>query len=106
MRYPVPQMMVSNVSDDPSFATYTSLTDQTAADYPNPGDTPQTFTGTASVSRIGNTISFSQNGPDRRLTVSYDGGSFRGNASMQFPIGSAKCTITDRDTRNDTMVCP
>lgn len=43
-----PVRFVIQVSDSPSFDVVTILTDRSATDYPNPGATPQRFTGTAS----------------------------------------------------------
>ncbi|HXF40589.1 MAG TPA: choice-of-anchor Q domain-containing protein [Blastocatellia bacterium] len=63
------------------------------------------FTGTARVTKKGNLITFEQNGPDRRLLVRDDESVFKGSASLQFPPGVMKCTIGDRDTRNDSCVC-
>jgi hypothetical protein len=51
-------------------------------------------------------VTFQQSAPDRRLNVTYDGGAFKGTVTFQSPPGTTKCTITDRDTRNDTSVCP
>ena len=63
------------------------------------------FTGTARVTKKGNLITFEQNGPDRRLLVRDDESVFRGSASLQFPPGVMKCTISDRDTRNNSCAC-
>lgn len=63
------------------------------------------FTGTAHVTKKGNLITFEQNGPDRRLLVRDDESVFRGSASLQFPPGVMRCTIGDRDTRNNSCVC-
>jgi hypothetical protein len=63
------------------------------------------FTGTARVTKKGNLITFEQNGPDRRLLVRDDESVFRGSASLQFPPGVMRCTIGDRDTRNNSCTC-
>ena len=63
------------------------------------------FTGVATVTKRGAVESFQQNGPDRRLTVIFDGGAFRGTATFHSPLGVNNCTITDRDTRNNTCSC-
>jgi len=63
------------------------------------------FTGTARVTKKGNLITFEQNGPDRRLLVRDDESAFRGSASLQFPPGVMTCTISDRDTRNNSCIC-
>ena len=64
-----------------------------------------TFTGVASVTKRGNIATFQQNGPDRRVTATIDGGVFKGSASLQSPPGTTRCTIADRDTRNNNCVC-
>lgn len=63
------------------------------------------FTGTARVTKKGSLITFEQNGPDRRLLVRDDESVFKGSASLQFPPGVMRCTIGDRDTRNNSCVC-
>lgn len=62
------------------------------------------FTGIAKVTKKGSTATFEQNGPDRKVLAKYDGGVSRGSASIQSSLGT--CTITDRDTRNNSCVCP
>lgn len=64
-----------------------------------------TFTGIAQVMKRGNIVTFEQNGPDRRVLAKFDGGVFKGVASLQSPPGTTRCTITDRDTRNNSCVC-
>ncbi|MEK6289353.1 MAG: HYR domain-containing protein [Acidobacteriota bacterium] len=61
------------------------------------------FTGRAQVTRKGNIATFEQFGPDRKVLAKYDGGVNRGSASIQSQVAS--CTITDRDTRNNSCVC-
>jgi HYR domain len=65
-----------------------------------------TFSGVALVTRRGNVASFQHNAPDRRVLAMDDEGVFKGTASLQSPPGTIKCTITDRDTRNNSCVCP
>jgi hypothetical protein len=67
------------------------------------GDT--TFTGTARVTKKGRIITFEQSATDRRLLVRDDESVFRGSASLQFPPGVMRCTIGDRDTRNNSCIC-
>ncbi|HSB10114.1 MAG TPA: DUF4394 domain-containing protein [Blastocatellia bacterium] len=43
---------------------------------------------------------------DRRLLANVDFSQKRGTASLQFPPGVAKCTITDRNMADDTRTCP
>jgi hypothetical protein len=64
-----------------------------------------TFTGKAKVSRVGNVVTFEHNATDRKLLVKDDEGSFKGSASFQFPQGVTRCTISDRDTRNNSCTC-
>src|SRR5262249_5774500 len=61
-----------------------------------------TYAGKASVTRAGNTVTFLHNAATWKLQAQIDGSLFRGTASLQSPPGTTKCTITDRDTRNDT----
>ena len=64
-----------------------------------------TFTGIAQVIRKGNTLAFTHNAPDRRVRAIDDGSVFKGNAALQSLPGRTRCTIGDRDTRNNTCVC-
>jgi hypothetical protein len=64
------------------------------------------YTGVATVTKKGNVATFQHNPPDRRVQASVDGSVFKGTASLQSPPGVTKCTITDRDTRNNSCVCP
>ena len=63
------------------------------------------FTGTALVSKKGKVITFTHNTADRRVLVTYDGGTFKGTGSLQSPPGKTKCSVTDRDTRNNSCAC-
>jgi hypothetical protein len=63
------------------------------------------FTGKGTVSKRGCTISLQHNPGDRRLAASIDKSIFRGSASLQSPPGVSKCTIIDRDTRNNVCLC-
>jgi uncharacterized delta-60 repeat protein len=64
-----------------------------------------TFTGVALVTRRGNVVSFQHNAPDRRVQATDDESVFKGSASLQSPPGTIRCTITDRDTRNNSCIC-
>jgi hypothetical protein len=64
-----------------------------------------TFTGVAQITQRGNLVTFTHNAGDRRLTATTDGAAFRGTAALQSPLGTIKCTITDRDTRNNSCMC-
>ena len=61
--------------------------------------------GTGSVSRTGCIISLTDNSSLRRVTARVDLTVFRGTATFQMPPGTTRCTITDRDTRNNTCLC-
>ncbi len=63
------------------------------------------FTGTGTVTIRGCVLTLQHNPPDRRVSASVDQTQFKGNAVIQFPVGTIKCTITDRDTRNNTCTC-
>jgi 6-phosphogluconolactonase len=63
------------------------------------------FTDRATVIRKGSIVTFEQNGAGRRLVARYDGAVFRGTAALQLPPGTIRCTITDRNTRNNTCQC-
>ena len=66
-----------------------------------------TFTGKAKVTRAGNVYTLFQGATDRRVQITLDAGAFspHGSASLQVPVGTTICTITDRDIRNDTCTC-
>ncbi|HST21875.1 MAG TPA: hypothetical protein VLR90_12190 [Blastocatellia bacterium] len=55
--------------------------------------------------RQGNVLKMQHNTADRRLLVTVDEGTFKGTATLQSPIGTNKCVIQDRDTRNNTSIC-
>lgn len=59
------------------------------------------MTGIGSVTRIGCVITIQHNTPDRRVLIKVDYGVKKGNASLQMPPGSVKCTITDKNTSNN-----
>ena len=64
-----------------------------------------TYSGTAQVSRRGKVTAFAVYAPDRRIQVIDDESVFKGSAGLQSPPSVVKCTITDRDTRNNTCNC-
>jgi subtilase family protein/HYR domain-containing protein len=65
-----------------------------------------TYTGTGKVTKSGGTIVLVHNPPDRRVQASINSATHSGTASLQQPPGTVRCTITDRDTRNNTCTCP
>jgi len=64
-----------------------------------------TFTGRGIVTIRGCIINLQHNPFDRRVLATVDKSVFRGTASLQSPPGSIKCTITDRDVRNNSCAC-
>ncbi len=64
------------------------------------------YTGTAVVTRKGSVLTFQHTPADRRVQATVDLSTFKGTASIQSPPGTTKCTITDRDTRNNACICP
>jgi HYR domain len=64
------------------------------------------FTGKGTVILRGCTFALQHNPSDRRLQVNVDFSQKKGTASLQFPPGSLKCTITDRNMADDTSTCP
>jgi hypothetical protein len=65
------------------------------------------FTGVGTVKKLGNTYTLQHNAPDRKVLITLAAGNSppSGNGSIQSPPGTNRCTIQDRDTRNDTCVC-
>jgi hypothetical protein len=63
------------------------------------------FTGRGKVSRQGCTITLEHNAVDRRVLGKADKSIFRGNGSIQTPPGTTRCTISDRDIRNNSCAC-
>jgi hypothetical protein len=64
-----------------------------------------TFTGTGRVTIKGCVVTIQHDTPDRRVQISLDGAVSRGSASLQSPAGTTMCTITDRNTANNSCVC-
>ncbi|HJQ23244.1 MAG TPA: HYR domain-containing protein [Blastocatellia bacterium] len=64
------------------------------------------FTGVGQVTRAGCTITLQHNPVDRRVLARVDKATFRGTASLQTPPGAIRCTIADRDSRNNSPTCP
>jgi HYR domain len=63
------------------------------------------FTGKGKVAIRGSVYTLEHNTADRRVLASDDELAHRGTASLQSPVGTTRCTITDRDTRNNTCLC-
>jgi hypothetical protein len=64
------------------------------------------FTGKGTAILKGCTFTLQHNPSDRRLLVYVDFSQKKGTASLQFPPGVSKCTITDRNMADDTSTCP
>jgi len=63
------------------------------------------FTGVALVIRRGNIFTFQDNSPYRRVLVTDDESVHVGKASLQSSPGTIRCTITDRNTTNNSCAC-
>ena len=93
------------LQDDSSGATlqFNSIT----GDYAFCCGSSVTVSGRGTLSKQGNIYTLLQgpNETDRRLTVRLDQAVGRGTATLQSPPGKTICTITDRNTKNNTCVC-
>ena len=63
------------------------------------------FTGKGTVITKGSVITLQHSPADRRLQATVDLSVFKGSAVFQSPPGTTRCTITDRDVRNNTCNC-
>jgi hypothetical protein len=63
------------------------------------------FTGVGTLIIKGCTVTIQHYPADRRVLIKFDGAVSAGTASLQSPPGSIKCTITDRNTKNNTCAC-
>lgn len=61
------------------------------------------YTGTGTVTVKGCLVTIQHNTTERRVQISTDGNT--GNASLQSPPGTTRCTIQDRNVRNNSCVC-
>ena len=64
-----------------------------------------TYAGAGTVQKQGSIYTLTHNTTTRRVTARFDGTQYKGTASLQSPIGTTRCSITDRDTRNNTCSC-
>jgi subtilisin-like proprotein convertase family protein len=64
-----------------------------------------TYTGKGSVKKSGSTITLSSSTADRRVQVQVDSALKKGTAELQSPPGTSRCSITDRNTANNTCSC-
>jgi uncharacterized repeat protein (TIGR01451 family) len=63
------------------------------------------FTGKGKMTIRGNTYTLEHNATDRRVLATDDESVHKGNASLQVPAGTTRCTLADRDTRGNTCLC-
>ncbi len=64
-----------------------------------------TYTGRGTITSKGTIWNLQHYTPERRVLAYYVGTQHRGNASLQSPPGTLRCTIADRDTRNNSCLC-
>jgi hypothetical protein len=63
-----------------------------------------TFSGVGKATIQGCVFTLQHNPVDRRVLGRVDKAVHAGNASIQSPAGTTRCTITDRNTLNDTLL--
>jgi len=63
------------------------------------------FSGKGTVQKLGSTLTLTHNTAERRVTAKLEGALNRGTASLQSPVGTMRCTISDRDIRNNSCQC-
>ena len=64
-----------------------------------------TVSGFGVATRRGGVFTLQAHGPDRHITAVFDGTANRGSAALQILPGGSVCTITDRNTTNDSCMC-
>ncbi|MFL6215341.1 MAG: HYR domain-containing protein [Blastocatellia bacterium] len=63
------------------------------------------FTGKGTVKQQGSIYTLTHNPVDRRVLATVDGSTRKGNASLQSPAGTLRCTIRDDNVLNNTCLC-
>jgi hypothetical protein len=65
------------------------------------------FTGKGTVKVLGGVYTIDHNPADRRVSIKVSTAASppNGTASLQSPPGTTRCTISDRDTRNNSCIC-
>jgi len=63
------------------------------------------FSGVGTVKQQGSIFTLTVNAPDRRIQALADGATKKGNASLQSPPGTTRCTIRDDNITNNTCIC-
>ena len=61
--------------------------------------------GVGTVTSQGCDFTLQSNSPTSRVVAKWSSMYFRGSGSLQLPAGATRCTITDRDIRNNTCQC-
>jgi hypothetical protein len=64
-----------------------------------------TYSGVGLVSKKGCVLTIQHNAPDRRVLIQAEFTSRKGTASLQYPAGTTRGTITDRDLSNNSCTC-
>jgi uncharacterized delta-60 repeat protein len=64
------------------------------------------FTGKGSIVKQGSIYTLTHNPADRRVLARLDNSTKTGTASLQSPPGTTRCTISDRNTANNSCQCP
>jgi hypothetical protein len=63
------------------------------------------YTGKGTVQKQGNIYTLTHNTSARRVMARFDRSQSKGTASLQSPPGTNRCSINDRDTRNNSCNC-
>ena len=63
------------------------------------------LTGVGTVIVKGCVVTIQHYPADRRVLIKFDGGVSAGTATLQSPPGTIRCTIMDRNTKNNTCAC-
>ena len=61
--------------------------------------------GVGTVYRQGCDVTLQHNAATWRVTAKWSSMYLRGSGALQLPVGSIRCTITDRDIRNNSCMC-
>jgi hypothetical protein len=64
------------------------------------------YSGKGTITQSGCTFSLDHTAPDRRVRATFSTSTKSGNASVQSPPGTTRCTITDRNMGNNNCVAP
>ena len=64
-----------------------------------------TYTGRGTMTITGSNYQMEHNPSDRRVLVKDDESVHKGTGSISAPPGTIRCTITDRNTLDNSCVC-